>query len=60
MPYLDLCVYPPNVKNKASMEAKVEFDKLSICSMESIHPGSSRPLPQVLLNFSVSCSWRKH
>lgn len=47
VPYLDLCVYPPkSSRHNMSVEGTVEFDKLSICSMESVHI-PSRPLPQV-------------
>jgi len=47
-PYLDLCVYPPKSSRGSggNMEATMDFDRLSVCSMESVHL-PPRPLPQV-------------
>ena len=47
MPYLDLCVYPPNSKHTGNVESTIDFERLSVCSMESVHVPASRPLPQV-------------
>ena len=50
VPYLDLCVYPPDSQRHraGTLEAAVQFDKLSLCSMDSVCVAPSRPLAQVL------------
>ena len=49
VPYLDLCVYPPDSRRHraGTLEAAMEFDKLSLCSMDSVCVATSRPLAQV-------------
>ncbi|XP_053379743.1 pleckstrin homology domain-containing family M member 2-like isoform X2 [Mercenaria mercenaria] len=54
MPYLDLCVYPPNSKHTSNVESTVDFDRLSVCSMESVHIHASRPLPQAVFETGES------
>ncbi|XP_060578073.1 pleckstrin homology domain-containing family M member 2-like isoform X2 [Ruditapes philippinarum] len=52
MPYLDLCVYPPNSKHTSNVESTIDFERLSVCSMESVHVPASRPLPQAVFETS--------
>ncbi|KAL4221681.1 RUN [Mactra antiquata] len=47
MPYLDLCVYPPKSKQLTNRESTIDFDSLSVCSMESVYV-PSKPLPQAV------------
>ncbi|XP_052821239.1 pleckstrin homology domain-containing family M member 2-like isoform X2 [Mya arenaria] len=57
VPYLDLCIYPPKSSQTTNVEATVDFDRLSICSMESVHL-PTRPLPQTVFEDGVGSMYR--
>ncbi|XP_052213431.1 pleckstrin homology domain-containing family M member 2-like [Dreissena polymorpha] len=56
VPYLDLCIYPPK-SSRNNIEASMDFDRLSICSMESVHV-PNKPLPQTVFETGSSSYYK--